>query len=166
MEIFDLVNQIGEGPAFREALCNMIGSTQMFGDFEWHDIETLSSYMQAYKAGKGAILFREGEIGDFLCLIIEGKVDIVKGDIQQKMKTVASIGRGKTLGEMAIIDGEPRSATALATEPVVLAVLTSANFLRITNEKPALATKILLKIARLVSQRLRRTSGLLVDYLE
>lgn len=162
----DLLGQIGAGVSFRKELCNMIGTTQMFGDFEWHDIETLSNYMQAYEAGKGSTLFAEGEIGDFLCLIVEGKVDVFKEDVHQKMKNVASVGPGKTLGEMAIIDGEPRSATAIVAEPAMLAVLTMANFERIVHEKPALATKILLKIARLLSQRLRRTSGQLVDHLE
>ncbi len=144
----------------------MIGTTQMFGDFEWHDIETLSDYMQAYEAGKGTVLFREGEDGDFLCLIVEGKVDIVKEDVNRKAKIIAAIGPGKTLGEMAIIDGESRSATAIVSEPVVLTVLTQANFQRIVSEKPALATKILLKLARLLSQRLRRASGLLVDRMQ
>ncbi len=143
----------------------MIGATQMFDDFEWHDIEALADYMQAYEAGKGTVLFREGQGGDFLCLIIEGKVDIVKEDIDGKRKTIAVVGPGKTLGEMAIIDGEPCSATAIVSEPVVLTILTQANFFRIINEKPALATKILLKLARLLSQRLRLASGLLVDRL-
>ncbi len=166
MESFDLLRQIGAGPSFREALCNMIGASQMFGDFDWHDIEMLSSYMQAYDADKGMVLFREGEAGDFLCLIIEGKVDIFKEDVQRKEKNVATVGPGKTLGEMAIIDGEPRSASAIVAEQAILTLLTKANFERIVREKPALATKILLKISRLLSQRLRRTSGLLVDHLE
>ncbi len=165
MEVFDLTSQIGAGSAFREELCSMIGATQMFDDFEWHDIEALADYMQAYEAGKGTVLFREGQGGDFLCLIIEGKVDIVKEDIDGKRKTIAVVGPGKTLGEMAIIDGEPCSATAIVSEPVVLTILTQANFFRIINEKPALATKILLKLARLLSQRLRLASGLLVDRL-
>ena len=163
---FSALKLIGSGQAFRSELCAMLETTQMFRDFEWHDIEVLSGYMQAYEADKGVTLFREGENGTYLCLIIKGKVDIIKGDQHDKEKVFTSIGPGKTLGEMAIIDGEPRSATAIVAEPTTLAILTKANFHRIINEKPGLATNILLKVARLLSQRLRHTSGQLVDYLE
>lgn len=157
---------IGGTPAFRGVLCDMIETTQMFGGFEWHDIEALSGYMQAYEASSGTALFHEGETGHYMCLIIEGKVEIHKEDSHEKEKTVAAIGAGKTLGEMAIVDGEPRSATAIVAETTTLAILTKDNFHRLVSEKPALAAKILLKIARLLSQRLRQTSGMLVDYLE
>lgn len=157
---------VGTGQAFREEFCEMIESTQMFNGFEWHDIEALSGYMQAYEARGETTLFHEGESGLYMCLVIKGRVDVYKEGRHDEEKIVAIIGAGKTLGEMAIIDGEPRSATAIVAEPTTLAILTKDNFLRIISEKPPLAAKILLKIARLLSQRLRRTSGLLVDYLE
>ncbi len=162
----DALRLIGSGKAFRAELCNMIAGTHMFRDFEWQDIEALADYMQAYEASKGLTLFKEGENGSYMCLIIQGKVDVCKKDQNDKMKVVASIGAGKTLGEMAIIDGEPRSASAIAIEPTTLALLTKINFQRIVSEKPGLAARILLQVSRLLSQRLRRTSGQLVDYLE
>lgn len=165
-DIFASLKLIGTGKAFQDDLCGMIETTQMFRDFVWHDIEALSGYMQAYEASDGITLFREGEKGTYMCLIIKGKITVYKEDHNDKKKIVATIGSGKTLGEMAIIDGEPRSATAIVTEPTTLTILTETNFLRIVSEKPALAAKILLKVARLLSQRLRQTSGQLVDYLE
>lgn len=163
---FQSLELLGTGKAFQDELCGMIEATQMFRDFDWHDIQALAGYMQAYQARRGATLFEEGESGNYLCLIIEGKVNVVKADQFEHRKVVATIGPGKTLGEMAIVDGEPRSAGAVAAEPTTLAILTKANFQRITTEKPALASKILLRVARLLSQRLRQTSGILVDYLE
>ncbi len=157
---------IGTGKAFRDPLCHMIASTHMFRDFDWHDIETLSEYTQAYEAPKGLTLFKEGDIGNYVCLIIKGKVDVYKRDLNDNEKIVAQIGAGKTLGEMAIIDGELRSASAITAEQTDLILLTKDNFLRILNEKPGLAARILLQVSRLLSQRLRRTSGQLVDYLE
>lgn len=162
----DGMRLLGSGKAFREELCNMISGTRMFRDFDWHDIEALSDYMQAYTASKGLTLFREGDGGNYLCLIIQGKIDIYKKDQNDRRKVVATIGPGKTLGEMSIIDGEPRSATAITAEPATLALLTKDNFQRLVREKPGLATQILLQVSRLLSQRLRSTSGKLVDYLE
>lgn len=164
--LFSSLKPVGTDHTFRGEFRDMIESTQMFGDFEWRDIEALSGYMQAYEASSGTTLFHEGENGHYMCLVIEGNVDIYKEDHNDKEKIVASVGAGKTLGEMAIVDGEPRSATAIVSGPATLAILTKDNFLRIVSEKPALAAKILLKIARLLSQRLRHTSGQLVDYLE
>ena len=165
-DMLDSLKLLGTGKAFQDELCDMIAATQMFRDFGWRDIEALSGYMQACEASSGTILFREGDKGTYMCLIIKGKIEVCKEDHNDRKKIVATIGSGKTLGEMAIIDGEPRSATAIVVEPATLAIFTETSFLRIASEKPALATKILLKVARLLSQRLRQTSGQLVDYLE
>lgn len=165
-DILDSLKLMGTGPGFQRELCDMIGSTPMFSDFEWRDIEALAGYMRAYEAGSGTSLFHEGDAGHYMCLILDGKVDICKEDSHDQEKIVTSVGRGKTFGEMAIVDGEPRSASAITAEPTALAILTKTDFHRIVSEKPALATKILLKVARLLSQRLRLTSGQLVDYLE
>lgn len=162
----DSLKLIGAGRAFREDLCAMIEATSMFGDFDWQEIVALSAYLQAYEAEAEAILFREGEPGHYMCLLLDGRVDIFKEDHCQESKIMASVGAGKTLGEMAMVDNEPRSATAVFSEPSTLAILTRENFARLTLEKPALAAKILLKISRLLSQRLRYTSGVLVEYLE
>ncbi|NNM81605.1 MAG: cyclic nucleotide-binding domain-containing protein [Burkholderiales bacterium] len=157
---------ISTGKTFKGKLCEMVDSTQMFGYFDWHHIEDLCDYLEAYEADEGVVLFREGEPGNYMCLIIDGSVDILKEDSQETNKSVSIVGRGKTLGEMSIIDGQPRSATAVVAEPTTLAILTKANFQRLIQEKPALAAQIMLRIASLLSQRLRVTSGVLVDYLD
>lgn len=157
---------MGAGSHFQEDLCGMLESTWMFGDFGWHEIKTLAYYLQAYEAAEHTLLFREGEPGSFMCLVVEGSVGIFKEDSNMAEKCVALVGHGKTLGEMAIIDGEPRSATCITATAAKIILLTKENFLRILDDHPALGVKIVMKVARLLSQRLRKTSGLLVDYLE
>ena len=85
-DILDSLTLLGTGKAFQDELCSMIATTQMFRDFEWHDIEALSGYMQAYEASNGTTLFREGEKGTYMCLIIEGKVDVFKEDHNDRRK--------------------------------------------------------------------------------
>lgn len=149
----------------REEIASMLDNTQMFRGLEWFQIEALSGYVLLYRAAPGSILFREGDKGDFMCIVLKGKLEVHKEDNQHIDKTVAAISSGRSLGEMSMVDGEPRSATVVVVEPTLLAVLTRENFLLITRDKPALAAKILLKIAQLLSQHLRHTSGILVDYL-
>jgi CRP-like cAMP-binding protein len=78
---------------------------------------------------------------------------------------VAHIVAGRTFGEMAAIDGENRSATCVATEPCVLALLPRSQFERILAVNEALAIKLLLRVTRALSQRLRDVNDVLVDYL-
>ena len=144
----------------------MLENAQMFKDLEWSQIEALSGYVQIYRAAPGAVLFREGDKGDFMCILLEGKLEVHKEDNQHVDKIVSTVFPGRSLGEMTIVDGEPRSATAVVVAPSTLAVLTQENFMQIMHDKPALSAKLLFKIAQLLSQRLRLTSGILVDYLE
>ncbi len=144
----------------------MLENVQMFKDLEWAQIKALSEYLQIYRAAPGAVLFREGDKGDFMCVVLEGKLEVHKEDNRRVDKTVTTILPGRSLGEMTIVDGEPRSATAVVVAPSVLAVLTQENFMQIMRDKPALSAQLLFKIAQLISQRLRLTSGILVDYLE
>ena len=157
---------LGSGIASSDRIVAMLENAQMLRGFEWAQISALAAYVQLYRAAPGAVLFREGDRGDFMCIVLEGKLEVHKEDNRRIDKTVTTIFPGRSLGEMTIVDGEPRSATAVAIEPTTVAVLTQENFLLIMRDKPALSAKLLLKIARLLSQRLRLTSGILVDYLE
>lgn len=147
-------------------ICTLLDGAQMLKDFEWPQIEALSTYIQLYRAAPGTVLFREGDHGGFMCIVLQGRLDIRKQDTLHDDKTVATVYAGRSLGEMAMVDSEPRSATAVVKDQAVLAVLTQEKFAEITLEKPALAVKLLLKIAQSISQRLRHTSGVLVDFLE
>jgi CRP-like cAMP-binding protein len=156
--------QSGAGSSDR--IAGMLESVHMFKDLEWAHIKSLADYIQVYRAPPGAVLFREGDKGDFMCVLLEGKLEVHKEDNRRVDKVVTTIYPGRSLGEMTIVDGEPRSATAVAVTSSTLAVLTQANFMQIMRDKPALSAKLLFKIAQLLSQRLRMTSGMLVDYLE
>jgi CRP-like cAMP-binding protein len=133
---------------------------------EWSEIHTLAGYLESFQAGAGAEICRQGEKGDFLCLICQGRVDIVKKDISQADKVIASLGPGNTIGEMSLIDGEPRSALAIIHTPATLLILTQENFDRLAENHPRLWGKLVMRIARILSRRLRQTSGILAEYLQ
>jgi CRP-like cAMP-binding protein len=79
---------------------------------------------------------------------------------------MTSVGPGMTLGEMSMIDGEPRFATCLATRPTVFAVLGRDNMAKIILDHPSLGSKILVKLVTMLSLRLRQTSAKLLHYME
>ena len=70
------------------------------------------------------------------------------------------------MGEMSILDELPYSATAIATEDTTVVLITKNNFDDMTEKHPELGLKVMRKIAKLLSLRLRQTTGILLDYLE
>lgn len=137
----------------------------LFDGYRGAELGTLSSYFRAFQADAGARIFDEGDPGDFLCVVVSGAVEVLKEDQQGVGHVVATVGAGKTLGEMALLDEEPRSGTARVTRPAQLLVLTKENFERMAGEHPRLALQFTFTIARLLSKRLRLASGMLVDHL-
>lgn len=143
----------------------MIESTRIFKDFSRREVESLTRYMRAYKLDQGETLFREGDKGTFMCFLVEGKVDVLKGEDKASAKKVTTVRAGRTIGEMAILDALPHSATGIAAEPVRLVMLTKQGLDNLMAEHPQLANRLLWEIAKLLSLRLRQTTGTLAQYM-
>ena len=73
---------------------------------------------------------------------------------------------GQTVGEMSMIDGEPRFASCTAAEDSLFTVLSRESLARIILEQPVLGAKILMELVMMLSQRLRHTSARLMQYLD
>lgn len=146
--------------------CEMIDKTGWSNDFSWEEIKVLAKHMLFCQAQKGMIISREGAIESFMCLILEGTVKIMKEDFGRNKKLITSLATGAVFGEMSLIDGSSRSASIIANEDAILLVLTKDKFFYLMEETPRLGLKLVLKIAKSLSLRLRQTSGVLIDYLE
>jgi CRP-like cAMP-binding protein len=140
-------------------------ATRWAPDLSFQENQTFANYLETYRAAKGTAVIREGATDAYMCLILEGRVSIVKTGPAGEPVEIATLGRDKSVGEMSLIDGEPRSASAIAVQDVVLFVLSKENFARMSDDVPRLALKLIVKIAKSLSQRLRMTSGQLVDAL-
>jgi CRP/FNR family transcriptional regulator, cyclic AMP receptor protein len=138
---------------------------QWIPELSWRQIENLARYLRGAKTPRGGTIIREGSRDAFMCIIVDGKVHIIKEDVEGTEKLLSVINRGQTFGEMSLFDGEPRSASVRAAEDTTMLILTLANLHRLMEEAPVLGAKILYKLGRLMSQRLRMTSGKLVDYI-
>jgi CRP-like cAMP-binding protein len=160
------LEQLGEGTALAQQIFDMIGHARFFEDFTREDVQQLAGFMQVYRAEPGSMVIREGDVDDYMLLIIQGRVDIVKTDKRGVVQNMTSVGPGMTLGEMSMIDGEPRFATCIALEPTTFATLSRDGMVRIILEEPSLGAKLLIKLVTLLSQRLRQTSSTLLHYME
>jgi len=148
-----------------KARAELLDATRWANDFAWAEIESLAAHLRTERRAKGEVVCREGEAQPSLFVIAQGSVSILKQDAGEQPKLIAKLGPGQTIGEMALLDGQPRSATVAAAEDLVLLVLHRAELDRLVEEKPRLGVKLLWKLARLLSQRLRQTSGNLAQRL-
>ncbi|MCH7869719.1 MAG: cyclic nucleotide-binding domain-containing protein [Myxococcales bacterium] len=148
-----------------EAKAELLETSRWADQFGFSELEALSIPRRVYRAEAGDLVVAEGELEAFLCLVIRGAVEIVKLDSNGLSKSLARIGPGKTFGEMALIDGRPRSATVRAVSESTLMILDPEGLASLSDDKPRLALQFVLMIARDLSARLRRTSGMLVDYI-
>lgn len=95
----------------------------------------------------GAVIFREGEPGDNMYVVQEGEVDVT-----YKGKLLECVGVGGVVGEMAIVDHNHRSATALAKTDCKLVPLDEEGFKRHVHHTPLFAVQVM----RVLADRLRR----------
>ncbi len=148
-----------------DELANSLELTNWARNFSWDQICTISRHMSAYCATKGTIIFDEGSVDSTMAIVIKGKIDIIKKESGSKTNVIASILPSQSFGEMSLIDGDARSAQAVAATDVELLFLSKDNLFNLLNENPELAFSILWIISQMLSQRLRRTSGNLVAQL-
>ena len=156
---------VGNGSVITKQVGDLISKTELFGVLDRLDINLLASYMSLYKAKAKDIIITEGEEGDYMMLVVEGSIEVLKQDTQHRMKHITHINPGTIVGEMAVIDGEKRFATCIASEPTVLAVLTRDALVQIIDNEPKLGAKILVQLLAMMSEHLRETGGKLVGYL-
>ena len=159
-------DRIADNGTIAEELGTLLGRAPLFSDFTREDIQSLSEYMGVYRADTGETIIREGDIGDFMLLIIRGEVDILKRGFQREQQHMTTVGAGTTIGEMSMIDGEPRFATCRTTQATTFGVLTRDNMAKIILDNPQLGAKILVKLVTMLSARLRQTSAKLMRYME
>ncbi|MBR56450.1 MAG: hypothetical protein CMH54_00160 [Myxococcales bacterium] len=139
--------------------------TRWSRSFSYRELQELTGYMSSFKATKGTVVFKEGARESYMSLIVDGKVAVVKSGTGRKRRVISQLGPGKILGEMALVDGEPRSASCIALVETELMVMADVDFNTLRKESPPLALKLVEDIARSLSQRLRLTSGELIDQL-
>ncbi|NLI99100.1 Crp/Fnr family transcriptional regulator [bacterium] len=104
----------------------------------------------------GEVLFKEGDTGEEMFFIRKGKIKVSLGEEDQE-KVLAILKEGDFFGEMAVIDGSPRSATATAIEETDLLIIDKESFVSKINENPLIAyvIEILAKRVRILDEQLK-----------
>ncbi|HEX8962274.1 MAG TPA: cyclic nucleotide-binding domain-containing protein [Rhodocyclaceae bacterium] len=153
---------LGDATPFIGRIMEIMDYIHVFEGFDPAEIEELARYLRCYRIPGGIEIIVEGEPGDFMLLLIDGTMEIAKKDRSGLPVRIGDANPGKTLGEMSVIDGEPRFASCITLSDAVVAVLHREELMRLVADRPPLGLKLLMRIAVLLNQRLRQIS---VDYM-
>lgn len=149
----------------QEPISDFLLNTPLFDGLKTNEIENIAKHLSSIELSKDEILVKEGEEGNCVCFVVEGTLDVIKQSLTGESVIITALHRGRSIGEMSIIDDFPRSATVKARTQVKLVILTREGFDLLLEENPQVGIKILKKISRLLSLNLRKTSSRLADYM-
>ena len=148
-----------------KAVIDLLIDIPMFDQIKSDDLKILARNMNFMDFQPREVIFTEGDKGDFVCFVTRGALDVVKKNEKGKDVVIATLGKGRSLGEMSIIDEFPRSATVKAKTQTTLLILTRKGFEQLLEQHPHIGVKLLKGIAKFLSMNMRKTSSLLADYM-
>lgn len=127
----------------RDAKVEALRRATLFEGLSRKQLGELARATEDVDLAAGKIMCREGRRGQEFFVIMEGEAEVTKNG-----KHVATCGPGEFLGEIALIEDVPRTATVTAKTPIRFFVITRQSFLRLLDEQPGVERKILRALAR------------------
>lgn len=137
----------------------------IFSSFNVEELSILAKHMSYLHLDQGEYLFLEGDVGSFMGFVVTGILEVQKKSDTGRNITLARLTKGSSIGEMALIDKSPRSASVYARKPTTVVTLTEKGFELLAAKYPPLGIKVIRKVARLLSLNMRRTSSKLADLM-
>ncbi len=157
-----------------EGVCDKLSSlgehwretAALLEDLTPEEADILGAMMPTLRAHAGQTVIEQGEVGDWMLLVLEGTIDVVKRSDSGVTSRLAVVKEGAAIGEMSMLDSAPRYASCIAIEDVRAGILTRQVITHLIQAHPAIGAKILVKLTQLLAQRLRNTSNRLVKVLQ
>jgi len=112
-------------------ISDFLSTVSIFSDLDQENLEEVKNISTERKYPKGSMIILEEEYGDKLFIVKDGTVKITRVNDEGKEVILALLGSSEIFGEMAILDGESRSANVLAQESCTLIVISSEDFMKI-----------------------------------
>ncbi len=127
---------------------------KVLADIEEPQLASLLQYLEVLKFLPNATVFRKGEHGDAMFMVLEGEVR-ARVIVDGRETTLSTMPSGECFGEIAIVDEGPRSADVVANVESVLLKISAAALKRLFHEAPALAAPFLLALSKTITGRVR-----------
>jgi len=135
-------------------------ATALAAGLDSEQLRRVQASLEPRDLAAGEILFREGDPGDRLYVLTRGTITILTGQARRAQR-IGTFEPGVIFGEMAMLDGAARSATAVADQPACVHSLSTSALEQLRADDPALASRLLINVGRHLSNRLRFTTDAL-----
>ena len=131
----------------------------LFANLSAEHLARLAGLARMHRYARERAIFNEGDPGTALYMIAKGRVKISQSSPDGKERTLVLLGAGDVFGELALLDGDPRSADAVVVEDAELLVVPREEFLSFVMQQPQVAMSLLV----VLTKRLRHTNLLVHD---
>lgn len=137
----------------------VVRTAPLFSALDDESAASLRASMTLVKVPKGNTLFKEGDAGDRLFVVVEGKLKLGTSSIDGRENLLSILGPGDMFGELSLFDPGPRTATAAAVTDARVLALAHDQVIGLVTQHPQVSLELLARLA----QRLRRTNEVLAD---
>jgi CRP/FNR family transcriptional regulator, cyclic AMP receptor protein len=124
---------------------DLLKKVPMFSNLSQRHLREIAKHADQLSAKTGNVLAEQGKIGLEFIFIVEGKARVEKDG-----KVIRQLSGGDFLGEISLIDGEPRTATVIAETDMILLVVNKTSFDHLLDKVPGLQRKILIALCKYI----------------
>lgn len=142
-----------------EVACAAMARSPLFDGIAGDELTRIAQTMTRRRFRRDEVIFHEGDPGDSLHVVVEGRVKITRESAEGDEAIVVILAPGDSFGELVLLDGAPRSATATAMEPSVTMTMSRTTFVELVESGSPFRTQLLIGIAR----RIRRLTDQLAE---
>lgn len=146
------------GSSWRPPVPLPLASCTLFRTCSTDDLGFISQELQMRRFGSHETMIAAGDSADEMFVLVQGIVEVQIRSGDHECKRVDVLTAGMTVGEMAFLDGSPRSANVVALEPVECVVITKEWFRSLDQRRPSLKIQLLTEMTREISARLRQAN--------
>jgi CRP-like cAMP-binding protein len=148
------------------AIGAFLRSVPVFQDLKGPSLDILYQFLEERRWEVGETICAEGEYGRTMYIIREGEVEVQRKSARGNQVPVVVLGPGECFGEMTLIEQQPRSASCVVKKTAVTYSLTNVDLYDLYKTENFAFVIILQNISRLMSRRLRKADGRIVEFLE
>lgn len=143
-----------------ERASSILGKTELFSRLDDEILDRLAERAIARRYRRGQLIFGEGDSGESLFLVVDGLVKVFVTSDEGEEMVLITLRSGDSFGELALIDGQPRSASAQALEETSVLVVTREVLLELMLAFPPIAESLLASLGALVRRLTEQTADL------
>jgi CRP/FNR family cyclic AMP-dependent transcriptional regulator len=143
----------------REIRREALRCTPLFAGLPGPELDQIATHATERRFGAGEMIFRRGDPGSSMIILVQGRLRVGTTSAEGRELTIGLLGPGSVLGDMAVLDGKPRSADVVAMAPGLALILERGVVLPFLKDRP----ELLLRLLHMMCERLRRADAALED---